>query len=129
MFGLAVIKFFPTGSFFGRSRISGICWHAGRTEGIYPKCQPQSGMLTCSPVNCNKPLQPTGADGTAAYSVGPGVLKWGQRACTTPTELEKANNINTKTNKGRVWQISKMLLSSYDLEFNKMMSTDLMTIC
>lgn len=50
-----MIKYFLTRSVLGLSWASGICWYAGRTEGIYPQCQSLSGMLVCTPVDCNEP--------------------------------------------------------------------------
>lgn len=50
-----MVKCFLAGSAPGLSWASGICWYAGRTEGIYPQCQSRSGMLVCTPVDCNEP--------------------------------------------------------------------------
>lgn len=50
-----MIKHFLAGSVLRLSRASEICWYAGRTEGIYPRCQSLSGMLVCTPVDCNEP--------------------------------------------------------------------------
>lgn len=33
-----------------------MCWNDGRTVGIYPRCQPLSGLLIRSPVDCNNRL-------------------------------------------------------------------------
>lgn len=65
-----------------------MCWHAGRTVGIYPRCQPLSGLLIRSPVDCNKPLH-TGTheqwdDRTRASLPGP----WQLRGGTESTEWD-----------------------------------------
>lgn len=54
--------------------------YAGRTEGIYPRCQSLSGMLVCTPLDCNE-LWTTFTN--EQRRMGPHRRGRGQRGCTT----------------------------------------------
>lgn len=98
----------PHWSFLGLSRASGMCWHAGRTVGIYPWCQPLSGLLIRSPVDCNKPLDPWLAHesgGQWDYNIIWRVKVRGiKRGCTS---LIEPKNNNKYKQKETLWQFGK----------------------
>lgn len=86
-----VIKCFLAGSFLGFSCASGMCWHAGETVGIYLWCQPLSGLLIHSPVDWNNlPHADTKEQGPMGLQRHYGIMRGGQRGCSTSTELTRA---------------------------------------